>query len=339
MNADTTQPNTPPPVARKPRVIVTRRLLPAIEARMQDLFDVQFNPDDKPLSREELAAAMDACDVLVPTVTDRLDAALIASAGERLKLIAQFGAGTDNIDVAAAHARRILVSNTPGVFTDDTADLTLALIIFVARGFAESARVLGEGGWEGWSPTSLLGHNLVGKRLGIVGMGRIGQGVARRARAFGLEIAYHNRNRLPVELEAELAAHYQPELDALVAQSDILTLHCPALPGGEALLDHRRLALMKDGALLINTARGQLVDEEALIESLRGGRLGGAGLDVFAGEPHLDPRLLAFPNVLVLPHLGSATREGREAAGERVIANIRSWADGHRLPDRVLPPT
>lgn len=339
MTADTQTQIPPAGDDKKPCVVVTRRLLPATEARMQDLFDVRFNPEDKPLSREELAAAMSGCDVLVPTVTDSLDAELIAGAGERLKLIAQFGAGTDNIDVAAAHARKINVTNTPGVFTDDTADLTLALIIFVARGFAESARVLGEGAWEGWSPTSLLGHNLVGKRLGIVGMGRIGQAVARRARAFGLDILYHNRNRLPAPLEGELAAHYEPDLDALLARADILTLHCPALPSGAALLDNRCLALMKDGALLINTARGQLVDQEALIEALRNGRLGGAGLDVFADEPHLDPRLLAFPNVLVLPHLGSATREGRKAAGERVIANIRSWADGHRPPDRVLPPT
>ncbi|VWX52064.1 D-glycerate dehydrogenase [Novosphingobium sp. 9U] len=338
MTAEPQAPTAPATPARKPRVIVTRRLLPATQARMQDLFDVQLNADDRPFSREDLAAAIRACDVLVPAVTDSVDAELIADAGERLKLIAQFGAGTDNIDLAAAHARKIIVTNTPGVFTDDTADLTLALIIFVARRFAESAQVLAQGAWEGWGPTNLLGQNLGGKQLGIVGMGRIGQAVARRARAFGLEIVYHNRNRLPAEFETELGVRYEADLEALFAQADILTLHCPALPNGEPLLDRRRLMLMKRGALLINTGRGQLVEEEALIAVLRDGHLGGAGLDVFANEPQLDPRLLALPNVLVLPHLGSATREGREAAGERVIANIRFWVDGHRPPDRVLPP-
>jgi glyoxylate reductase len=331
----TALPNPPPPA--RPRVFVTRKLLPATEMRMQCLFDVELNASDRPLSRAVLADAMARCDVLVPTVTDRIDAELIEAAGERLSLITNFGAGTDNIDVAAAHARKILVTNTPGVFTDDTADLTLALIIFVSRRFTAGARVLADGQWQGWAPTNLLGSNLSGKRLGIVGMGRIGQAVAWRAKALGLEVVYHNRHRLPAELETSIGARYEADVDRLIVEADVLTLHCPAMPDGKPLMEARRLALMKPGALLINTGRGQLVDEDALIATLQAGKLGGAGLDVFHDEPHLDSRLLALPNVLILPHLGSATIEGRQAAGERIIANIRSWVDGHRLPDRVLP--
>lgn len=325
------------PRPARPRVVVTRKLLPDVEARMAQLFDATFNPHDTPMTREELAAAMRACDVLVPTVTDTIDAALIAQAGERLGLIASFGAGTDHIDIAAARARRIIVTNTPGVFTDDTADLALALIILVSRRFAEGARVLREGQWQGWSPSALLGHSLMGRTLGIVGMGRIGQAVAHRARAFGMAIRYHNRHRLPAALENMLSASYEPDLDALAAAADILTLHCPAGPGTDHLIDARRLALMKPAASLVNTARGRLVDEDALIAALTEGRIAGAGLDVFEHEPRVNPRLLAAPGVVALPHMGSATYEGRGAAGERIIANIRFWVDGHRPPDQVLP--
>ena len=320
----------------KPSVIVTRRLLPETEQRMRELFDVTLNADDRAMTRDELVAAMRACDVLVPTVTDAIDAGMIAEAGERLGLIANFGAGIEHIDLAATRARRIIVTNTPGVFTDDTADMTLALIISVARRLNHGGRILRAGKWEGWAPSTLLGHRLSGKTLGIVGMGRIGQAVAYRARAFGLSVTYHNRHRLPEALETMLGARYAADLDTLVAEADILSLHCPGSPETRHLLDARRIALMKPEAYLINTARGQIVDEQALIAALVDGRIGGAGLDVFEHEPQVDPRLLAHHNVAILPHMGSATFEGRIASGDKVIANIRFWADGHRPPDQVL---
>ncbi len=331
---------TDTPLARrtagKPRVVVTRRLLPSVEARMRELFDVRLNLDDQPMSRDAIAAAMCDAEVLVPTVTDRIDAAMIAAAGDDFGLIANFGAGIEHIDLAAARARKILVTNTPSVFTDDTADLTMALIITVPRRLSESVRVLHSGQWRGWGPSELLGHRLGGRVLGIVGMGRIGQAVAHRARGFGLEVVYHNRHRLPSALETMLGARYEPDLDALIAGADILSLHCPASTETRHLLNAARIALLKPDAYVINTARGDLIDEEALIAALSEGRIAGAGLDVFAHEPAIDPRWLALPNVVALPHLGSATVEGRETAGERVIANIRFWADGHRPPDQVL---
>ena len=325
-----------PRLAGKPRVIVTRRLLPSVEARMSELFEASFNIADAPMERAALIAAMGDADVLVPTVTDRIDGEMIAGAGEELRLIANFGAGIEHIDLAAARARKIIVTNTPGVFTDDTADLAMALIIAVPRRLAEGVRTLLSGRWHGWGPTGLLGNQLGGKVLGIVGMGRIGQAVAHRARAFGLEVVYHNRQRLPAAHENMLGARHVADLDAMIAQADILTLHCPASAETRGILSAARITAMKPGAFLINTARGDLVDEEALIAALGDGRLGGAGLDVFAREPAVDPRLLALPNVVAIPHMGSATVEGREASGERVIANIRFWADGHRPPDQVL---
>lgn len=328
--------DTARPLPPRPRVIVTRRLLPQVEARMAELFDLVPSPDDRPMTRGQLETAMRDCDVLVPTVTDMIDAAMIAGAGERIAMIASFGAGTDHIDLAAARAHRILVTNTPGVFTDDTADLTLALIILVSRRFSENARTLREGRWEGWAPSSMLGHSLSGKTLGVVGMGRIGQAVAHRARAFGLEIRYHNRHRLPPAVENMVSARYEPELDRLVAEADILTLHCPAGPETEHLIDARRLGLMKPGACIVNTSRGRLIDEEALIAALSHDRIA-AALDVFEREPQVDPRLLAMPGLVALPHLGSATYEGRGAAGHKIVTNIRSWVDGHRPPDMVLP--
>lgn len=320
----------------RPRVIVTRRLLPETEARMAELFDVTLNPDDRPRTADELKAAMQTAHVLVPTVTDRIDADLIAAAGPQLGLIASFGAGTDHIDLAAARARKILVTNTPGVFTDDTADMTMALLIAVSRRLAEGGRVIRSGNWAGWAPATLLGHRISGKTLGIIGMGRIGQAVAHRARAFGLNILYHNRQRLPEAFERMVGAQYEPDIDTLVRQSDIVTLHCPATPETRFLMDARRIALMKPDAYLVNTARGDVVDEDALIKALQENRIGGAGLDVFAHEPAVDPRLLALGNVSILPHMGSATFEGRTASGDKVIANIRFWADGHRPPDQVL---
>lgn len=322
--------------AGKPRVIVTRRLLPEIEARMAELFDVALNADDTPMSRDAIVTAMRDCDVLVPTVTDRIDDAMIAQAGPRLGLFANFGAGVDHIDLAAARARKIVVTNTPSVFTDDTADMTMALIISVPRRLPEASRMLLAGDWRGWGPSNFLGSSLGGKRLAIIGMGRIGQAVAHRARGFGLEVVYHNRHRLPPAIENMLGARYEADLDTLIAEADIVTLHCPASAGTHHLLSAARIAAMKPGACVINTARGEIVDEDALIAALESGRLAGAGLDVFAREPAVDPRLIALPNVILTPHIGSATVEGRGAAGLRLIANIQFWIDGHRPPDQVL---
>jgi len=343
-------------IVGKPRVVVTRRLLPANEARMSELFEVTLNQTDQAMSREQMAAAMQDCDVLVPTVTDCIDADLIENAGPRLGLIANFGAGYEHIDMAAASARKIMVTNTPGVFTEDTADLTMALIILATRRFGAAARKLYSSEWNGWGPSELLGHSLGQKTLAIVGMGRIGQAVARRARGFGLQIAYHNRHRLDESVEAQTNARYEPDLDRLIAQADILSLNCPAgpdtdsllaqadilslnCPAGpdtDSLLDARRIASMKATAYVVNAARGTLIDEDALIAALASGRLGGAGLDVYRDEPRVNPKLLDLPNVIALPHLGSATFEGREEAGNKIIANIKTWADGHRPPDQLL---
>lgn len=325
-----------PRLSSPPRVIVTRRLLAATQERMKELFTVVLNEDDRPMERDALVAAMRDCDVLVPTVTDHIDAEMIAQAGDRLGLIANFGAGIEHIDLGAARARKIMVSNTPGVFTDDTADLAMALIISVARRFSRGVRMLRGGEWKGWAPAALLGHSLSGKRLAVIGMGRIGQAVAHRARAFGMTISYHNRNRLPLAIENMLSATYEPDLDTLVARADVLTLHCPAAPDTHHILNAARIAAMKPTAYVINTARGELIDEEALVQALQADELGGAGLDVYISEPWVSPALLALENVVATPHLASATFEGREDAGERVIANIRSWADGHRPPDQVL---
>lgn len=303
---------------------------------MIELFDTVLNPADRPLDRTALASAMRDCDVLVPTVTDRIDAELIMAVGPDLRLIASFGTGTDHLDLAAAAERGIIVTNTPGVFTDDTADIAMELIIGLPRRVREGIALVRRGAWTGWTPTALLGVKLAGKVLGIVGLGRIGRAVAHRARAFGFQIAYHNRKPLPEAVERMLGARFVPDLDMLVAEADVLTLHCPATPETRHLLDARRLALAKPGCCIVNTARGEVIDYEALIAALESGRLGGAGLDVYPDAPRVDPRLLALPNVMTLPHIGSATREGRAESGHRVIANIRAFTDGHRPPDQVL---
>jgi glyoxylate reductase len=310
--------------------------MPSVEQRISELFEAELNTDDTPFTREQLIAAMKDCDVLVPTVTDRIDAEMIAAAGDRLKLIASFGAGIEHIDIEAAAKRKIIVTNTPSVFTDDTADIAMAGIIGVPRRIREGVGLVRSGKWTGWAPSGLLGRKLGGKVLGIVGMGRIGQAVAHRARAFGLEIAYTNRKRLPEAVERMLGARFVPQLDDLIAEADILTLHCPMTDETRGMIDARRIALMKPGSSIINTARGELIDQEALIAALKSGHLAGAGLDVYPDEPNVDKRLLRIPNVMTLPHIGSATAEGREASGEKVIANIRFWMDGHRPPDQVL---
>lgn len=322
---------------RKLRVYVTRRLPQPVETRMAELFDVTLNLDDRPPGRAEIAAAMATNDVLVPTLTDSIDAELIAAAGPDLHLIANFGTGHDHIDTQAAHGRGITVTNTPGVLTDDTADMVMALILSVPRRLAEGEKLVRSGGWGGWSPTLMLGHRIGGKRLGIVGMGRIGQAVARRARAFGLSVHYHNRHRLPKAVEATLEATWWPTLDSMLERMDIVSLNCPETAETRHMIDAGRLQKMPPHAYLINTARGALIDEAALIHALETAEIAGAGLDVFEHEPKVSPRLLTLPNVVLLPHLGSATFEGRLAMGEKVIANIRVFSDGHRPPDQVLP--
>ncbi len=321
----------------RPKVVVTRRLPEPVETRMRELFDVELNDTDAPMTRDALAAALGRAEVLVPTVTDRLDQGLLGQAGAGLRLIASYGAGFDHIDVATALSRNILVTNTPGVLAEDTADMTMALILAVPRRLKEGASLMQSGDWAGWAPMALTGSRIGGKRLGILGMGRIGQAVARRARAFGLQIHYHNRRRLHPGTEAGLEATYWESLDQMLARVDILSVNCPHTPGTFHLLNARRLKLMKPTAYVVNTSRGEVIDENALTRMLRAGELAGAGLDVFEREPAVNPRLLGLPNVLLLPHMGSATLEGRIEMGEKVIINIKTFADGHRPPDQVLP--
>ena len=326
---------------KKPVVVVTRKLPDTIEVRMRELFDAQLNHEDAPMSQSELVEAMRNADVLVPTVTDRIDGAALGKAGDRLKLIANFGNGFDHIDVAKAIERGITVTNTPGVLTEDTADMTMALILSVPRRLAEGAAVLtNEKKWSGWSPTWMLGHRIWGKRLGIIGMGRIGQAVARRARAFGLQIHYHNRRRVAPKIEQELSATYWDSLDQMITRMDIISVNCPRTPATYHLLSARRLKLIRPDAYIVNTARGEVIDEDALVRLISDGKIAGAGLDVFEREPMVNPKLLRLARadkVVLLPHMGSATLEGRIDMGEKVIVNIRAFLDGHRPPDRVLP--
>ena len=322
---------------RKLKVVVTRKLPAAVEARMRELFDVELNADDRAMGPDALAAAVARADVLAPTVTDRIDAAVLAHAGPQLKLIANFGAGFEHIDVASANARGITVTNTPGVLTEDTADMAMALILAVARRVVEGARALEAGRFEGWTPTWMMGRRIRGKSLGIIGMGRIGQALARRAKAFGLSIHYHNRRPIPGHIAEALEATHWESLDQMLARMDVVSLNCPHTPGTYHLLSARRLKLMPPHAILINTARGGVVDEAALAARLAEGGLAGAGLDVYENEPAVDARLLKMPNVVLLPHLGSATLEGRAEMGDKVIINIKAFQDGHRPPDRVLP--
>jgi glyoxylate reductase len=318
-------------------VVVTRRLPAPVETRMQELFDVALNADDRPLTPEELGRAMAEADVLVPTITDRIDARLLAQAGPRLRLIANYGAGFDHIDVATALQRGIMVTNTPGVLAEDTADMAMALILGVPRRLPEGAALLRTGEWQGWSPTALMGHRIAGKRLGILGLGRIGRAIARRAKPFGLEIHYHNRRRLHPDIEAELGATWWESLDQMLARIDILSVNVPHTPSTFHILNARRLKLMKPTAYIVNTARGEVIDENALTRMLRAGELAGAGLDVYEHGHDVNPRLRDLPNVMLLPHMSSATIEGRLDMGEKVIINIKTFADGHRPPDQVVP--
>ncbi len=323
--------------ATRLNVVVTRRLPEPVETRMKELFDVTLRDPDTAMTREELAEAMRTCDVLVPTITDQIDAGLIAQAGDRLKLIANYGSGVDHIDVATARSRGILVSNTPGTVTDDTADMTLALILAVTRRIPEGLGLMQAGKWEGWSPMNLLGGRVGGRRLGILGMGRIGQAVARRARAFGMQVHYHNRKRVRPEIESELEATYWESLDQMIARMDIISVNCPHTPSTFHLLNARRLKLLKPTAVIVNTSRGEVIDENALARGLKAAEIGGAGLDVYEHGTAINPLLRELPNVVLLPHMGSATVEGRIEMGEKVIINIKTFADGHRPPDQVVP--
>ena len=328
-------------VKKKPLVVVTRKLPDSIETRMRELFDARLNLDDHAMTAEQIAEAARTADVLVPTVTDEITADLIQQAGPQLKMIAQFGNGVDNIDVAAAHARGITVTNTPKVLTEDTADMTMALILAVPRRMIEGAHILPDGkDWPGWSPTWMLGRRLGGKRLGIIGMGRIGQAVARRARAFGLQIHYHNRKPVAPKIADELDATYWDSLDQMLARMDIISINCPHTPATFHLLSARRLKLIRKDAYIVNTARGTVIDEDTLTKLIEAGEIAGAGLDVYEHEPAVSPKLIRLAKagkVVLLPHMGSATIEGRVEMGEKVIINIRTFLDNHKPPDRILP--
>lgn len=322
--------------AKKPLVVVTRKLPDVIETRMMELFDTRLNVDDHPMSKAELIEAVKEAEVLVPTVTDRIDASVLSQAGPQLRLIANFGNGVDHIDVATARERGITVTNTPDVLTEDTADMTMAMILAVPRRLVEGERLVRSGQWQGWGPTFMLGHRIWGKRLGIVGMGRIGQAVARRARGFGMSVHYHNRKRVHPDIEAELEATYWESLDQMLARMDVISVHCPHTPATYHLLSARRLKLLQPHAYVVNTARGEVIDENALTRMLVRGEIAGAALDVFEHEPAVNPKLLQMDNVVLLPHMGSATIEGRVDMGEKVLINIKTFVDGHNPPDRVL---
>lgn len=318
------------------KVGVTRKLPDAVEARLSALFDTVLNPANAPLSRARLLDLARDVDVLAPTLGDDLDASFFAAAGDRLKLVANFGAGIDHIDVAAANARGVTVTNTPSVLAEDAADMAMALIVAVPRRLVEGVKALEDGAFNGWSPTWMLGRRVRGKKLGIIGLGRVGEAIARRARAFGLSIHYHNRKPINPHIEDELDATYWPDLDAMLPRMDIVSINCPATPQTRHLLSRRRLSLMQPHAYVVNISRGEIIDEEALADAIVGGSLAGAALDVFENEPKPNARLLAAPNVVLLPHMASATIESRIEMGERVIINIKMFSDGHKPPDRII---
>lgn len=318
-------------------VIVTRKLPDIVEVRLKELFNTQLRTVDEPMSREELASAMAVADVLVPTITDKIDHSLLARAGENLRLIANYGAGFDHIDIETARQRGILVSNTPGVNSEDTADMAMCLMLAVTRRLREGLREMESGNWQGWAPTTLMGTRLGGKRIGILGMGRIGTAVARRAQVFGMQIHYHNRKRVHPDLEQELEATYWESLDQMVSRMDVISINCPHTPATFHLLHARRLRLAKPSAVIINTSRGEVIDQNALTRMLQEGKLAGAGLDVFEKGIEINPDLRNLDNVVLLPHIGSATIEGRIQMGEKVLINIKTFEDGHRPPDQVVP--
>lgn len=324
---------------KKPVVVVTRKLPEQIEARMMELFDTRLRDDDDAMTKADLIAAVKSADVLVSTVTDRINSGILARSNPNLRLIANYGAGVDNIDLQTARQRGITVTNTPDVLTEDTADMAMALVLAVPRRLVEGERLVRSGEWTGWGPTTMLGHRIWGKRLGIVGLGRVGQAVARRARGFGLSIHYHNRRRVGDGLEQELEATWWESLDQMLARVDIVSMHCPHTPATYHLLSARRLKLLREHAYIVNTSRGEVIDENALTRMLRAGDIAGAGLDVFEHEPAVNPKLLELENVVLLPHMASATLEGRFEMGEKVLINIKTFVDGHQPPDRVIDAT
>lgn len=326
-------------VQKKPVVVVTRKLPDAIETRMMELFDVRLNHDDEPMTKAQLVEAVKTADVLVPTLTDKIDIGVLSQGGPNLRLIANYGAGIDHVDLATARQRGITVTNTPDVLTEDTADMTMALILSVSRRLGEGADLIKSGDWSGWSPTSMMGRRIFGKRLGIIGMGRIGRAVARRAKGFGLSVHYHNRRRVHETVESDLEATYWESLDRMIARMDIISINCPHTPATFHLLSARRLRTLPPHCYIVNTSRGEVIDESALARGLEAGEIAGAGLDVFEYEPAVNPRLRDLPNVVLLPHMGSATIEGRIDMGEKVLINIKTFADGHNPPDRVLADT
>ena len=321
----------------KTNIILTRRLPDTVETRMRELFNATLNQTDQPFTQEQLIQAGKTADVLVPTVTDSMSASVIEQAGPQLRLIASFGTGVDHIDVKAAREKGITVTNTPGVLSEDTADVAMSLILAVPRRIVQGDTKVRSGQWDGWSPTGMLGHRINGKRLGIIGMGSIGQAIARRAKAFGMSIHYHNRKAVHPSIEAELEATYWETIEQMLPRVDIISINCPSTPATHHLLNKERLSLLSPHSYLVNTGRGDVIDEMALIELLKENKIAGAGLDVYEHEPVISSALIGLPNVVLLPHIGSATIEGRHAMGVKVIINIQTFLDGHTPPDRVVP--
>ena len=323
-------------MSEKPLVIVTRRLPELVETRLMELFNTKLSIDDKPFSKKQLIDAVKEADVLIPTVTDKIDMNILENASSKLKLIANFGNGTDHIDIETAQKKKIIVTNTPGVLTEDTADMVMGLLLAVPRKVIAGEHLIRSGKWEGWSPTHMMGRRIWGKRLGIIGMGSIGQAVARRAIGFGLNIHYHNRNRLPDIIEESHQATFWDDLDQMLPKMDIISINCPSTPETYHLLSRERLSSLQPHAYIINTSRGKIINEEALAELLSEGKIAGAGLDVFEREPSVSKVLLGAPNTVLLPHMGSATVEARIEMGEKVIVNIQTLLNGHRPPDRII---
>ena len=321
----------------KRNIILTRQLPDSVETRMRELFNATLNQTDQPFTQEQLIQAVKTADVLVPTVTDSLSASVIEQAGPQLRLIASFGTGVDHIDVKAAREKGITVTNTPGVLSEDTADVAMSLILAVPRRIVQGDIKVRSGQWDGWSPTGMLGHRINGKRLGIIGMGSIGQAIARRAKAFGMSIHYHNRKAVHPSIEAELESTYWETIEQMLPRVDIISINCPSTPATHHLLNKERLSLLSPHSYLVNTGRGDVIDEMALIELLKENKIAGAGLDVYEHEPVVSSALIDLPNVVLLPHIGSATIEGRHAMGDKVIINIQTFLDGHTPPDRVVP--
>ena len=322
---------------KKPKVIITRRLQDRVEKRMKELFNVDLSSAEYPVSKKELLSAVKEADILVPTIGDRIDASILSAAGSNLKLIANYGAGYDHIDIKTALQRGIIVTNTPSVLTTDTADMTMALILAIPRKLREGHEEMQSGNWKGWSPSAMIGMRITGKKLGILGMGRIGQAIAKRAIAFDLDINYHNRRRLHENIEKSLSAKYWENLEEMLAAVDILVVSASLNPSSLYLLNAKYLGKMKQSAYIVNISRGEIIDQKALVKQLKNGLLGGAGLDVYDSEEVIGSDFKSLKNVFLLPHMGSSTLEGRIEMGEKVIINIKTYLDGHRPPDQIVP--